>query len=266
MMKDHTGKVYKSMIEMCKAWDMPYELVYQRKVIAKWPLVEALTTPVEEGVGIYDHDGNEYSSFAEMCAAYHRASATYLGRRNRGWTREEALTTEPVLPGTKERNQEAIMSLFDQLAGLTAEDLLKAVKLYQEVNDQERDVYAAPMEHRPRKKSGPQPKTLVDRDGNVFHGLREACQAYGRSYELAKHRLFDNWPLQYALEMPPGCEAFYDHVGNEFRTLAQMCRYYEIDRAVFAKRYDAGWTLEDALMLPVGKTPKRLAGEKEESL
>src|SRR5699024_8873443 len=99
--------------------------------------VEALTTPVEEGVGIYDHDGNEYSSFAEMCAAYHRASATYLGRRNRGWTREEALTTEPVLPGTKERNQEAIMSLFDQLAGLTAEDLLKAVKLYQEVNDQE---------------------------------------------------------------------------------------------------------------------------------
>ena len=158
------------------------------------------------------------------------------------------------------------MSLFDQLAGLTAEDLLKAVKLYQEMNDQERDVYAAPMEHRPRKKSGPQPKTLVDRDGNVFHGLREACQAYGRSYELAKHRLFDNWPLQYALEMPPGCEAFYDHVGNEFRTLAQMCRYYEIDRAVFAKRYDAGWTLEDALMLPVGKTPKRLAGEKEESL
>lgn len=101
---------------------------------------------------------------------------------------------------------------------------------------------------------------------DVFHGLREACQAYGRSYELAKHRLFDNWPLQYALEMPPGCEAFYDHVGNEFRTLAQMCRYYEIDRAVFAKRYDAGWSLEEALMLPVGKTPKRLAGEKEESL
>ena len=98
-------------------------------------------------------------------------------------------------------------------------------------------------------------------------GTATSSTAYGKlARPTAKHGLFDNWPLQYALEMPPGCEAFYDHVGNEFRTLAQMCRYYEIDRAVFAKRYDAGWSLEEALMLPVGKTPKRRAGEKEESL
>lgn len=265
MITDHKGKAYRNMIEMSRAWGLPYELVYQRHKIAKWPLYEALETPEEDGLFIIDENGEQYDTFAEMCSAHEISLSTYTGRRKRGWSRRDALVTKLVQPGRKTKDKEKIFSILDQLSGMTAEDLLNALDLYREIMDEERDVKAARFENRPRKKTGPAPKEYEDRYGNHFSCLREACEAYDQSYDLCKHRLFDNWPLQYALECPPGFNSFKDHIGNEFTTLASMCRYYEMDRAVFAKRYDAGWSLRDALMLPEGKVPKKMVGEEEES-
>lgn len=263
MVKDHKGNVYKSLIEMCRAWHMPYELVYQRIKVAKWPVFEALETPQEDGMHIFDQDGTEYDSFAEMCAEWNITQAAYRGRRLRGWTREDALTTELIKPGTVAKDKERILSLFDQLSGMTAEDLLEAVEIYRQVKEQERDVKAAHFENRPRMKTGPATKAYTDREGNYFSCLREACNAYGQSYNLCKHRLFDGWPFQFAVEYPAGSASFTDHVGNEFTSLSSMCKYYDIDKRVFAKRYDEGWSLKDALTLPEEETPKFTKDEKK---
>ena len=264
MVKDHKGKSYRNYMLMCRKWNIPYELFRQRHSVLKWPIYEALETPVEDGTSIFDHEGQLYDTFAEMCTAWEISAQCYRERRKRGWSRKDALLIDTVKPGTVTKDTQQILSLFDQLAGMTAEDLLVAVQLYVGAREQKRDVDGAKYEQSPRKKTGPTPKIYTDRDGNQFSGLREACEAYGQAYDLAKHRIFDGCPLQFALEYPSGYDAFEDHLGNIFSTYSALCKYYEIDKHEFAKRYNAGWTLKDALMLPIGKEPYRT--KEEESL
>lgn len=249
MVKDHKGKEYKNYMQMAKAWGISYEVFHQRFSVLKWPVYEALETCEEDGTMIKDTDGVVYDTFADMCAAWEVSMATYRARRLRGWTRDDALTTPPIKPGTQRYEQDQVADLFERLGTMTAQDLLEAVQLYISMKEQHRDMHSAEYEGRPRKKTGPAPKELVDRDGNKFSGLRDACAAYGQNFELAKHRIFDGWPLQYALDFPSGKGKFEDHLGNKFSSYSAMCKYYEIDKHEFAKRYDAGWTLRDALML-----------------
>lgn len=266
MVLDHKKQVYKNYMEMSKAWGISYELFHQRYNIARWPLFEVLETNPEDGVEIRDHEGNLYDTMGEMCSAYEISYPTYRERRLRGWNKRDSLITPPIKPGVKTKCTDNLLELLENISQMTAEDLLNAVQLYQNRKSEIRDVSSAEFEGRPRQKTGPATKPYVDRDGNYFNSLREVCEAYGQPYGLCKHRLFDNWPLQYALECPAGCSSFIDHKGNEFSSLASMCKYYDIDKKVFAERMNNNWTLKDALMLPVEKQPKETDTSKEESL
>lgn len=53
-------------------------------------------------------------------------------------------------------------------------------------------------------------------------------------------RIWDGWPISYALERGVNDDPFYDHCGNSFKRYTSMCKYYEIDKFEFADRINNG--------------------------
>lgn len=86
--KDHLGKEYKNVKEMCKAWNVPYRTFHKRQV-HNWSLEESL-----KGRSFQDHLGTTYSTKAEMCKAWGVTPNTYDKRIRIGWSIEDALTKD----------------------------------------------------------------------------------------------------------------------------------------------------------------------------
>lgn len=97
--KDHTGKEYRSFIEMCRAYGKSRGCV-QGRLNKGMSLEEALTKESEHIHTCTDHKGNDYSSFSAMCKAYCKCRVTVAARLKNGASLEDALTKE-ILPDTK---------------------------------------------------------------------------------------------------------------------------------------------------------------------
>ena len=101
LITDHTGKTYKSISAMCKAWNMT-RTTYNARIKNGWSIEQALTTPRKE-VNMEkqtwkDHNGIEYESLNKMCKAYGITHHTFSTRLNKlGWTLEKALTTSNII-------------------------------------------------------------------------------------------------------------------------------------------------------------------------
>lgn len=83
---DHLGNTYKSIKEMCNAYNI-HPNTYQGRLKRGWTKEEALLDKK-----ITDHLGNGYKSIKEMCEAYNISYDTYLFRIRSGWAKEAALT------------------------------------------------------------------------------------------------------------------------------------------------------------------------------
>lgn len=254
MVRDHKERVFSSYIECADAYGIPYELFRKRYNLEGWPLHEALETPAHEGIHIYDGDFEEYGSFSDMCRAHNILYATYQARRLRGWSKEDALQKEVVQEGCRENNLGEILHMLKNIEDMTLGDLLRLAELAQKANQEEAEVKSARVNGSCRKKTGPKHQ-YTDRNGYTFDSLRDACEAYDQNHRLCKHRLYDGWPLQYALEYPAKFDDFRDHKNQRFKTLAAMCNYYDIDKHIFADRMNDGWDLKDALTLPEDEVP-----------
>lgn len=115
----------------------------------------------------------------------------------------------------------------------------------------ERLVAKVPEEDIPElTKPGPIPIPVRDHKGSLFGSIKEMCKAYGIKERLYRSRVWDGWPISYALERKCGDSKFYDHLGREYKYLSVMCNHYNINKYEFADRINEGWTLEDALTLP----------------
>lgn len=102
---DHTGKTYKSISSLCKAWNMTRS-TYNARIKSGWTIEQALTTPQKQirinKQSCFDHKGIEYESLNAMCNQYGIARHTYSTRVDKlGWTIEKALTTPNIISGTK---------------------------------------------------------------------------------------------------------------------------------------------------------------------
>ena len=95
--KDHRGKEYSSIREMCDYYDLD-DRKFQNRIKAGYSLEAALT-----GEGIerkikpcMDHTGRKYESERKMCDAYEIGYGTFRDRIRSGWILEDALTIPPI--------------------------------------------------------------------------------------------------------------------------------------------------------------------------
>ena len=67
--KDHLGKRYPTLSDMCKTYNIKLETFRRRTEVYKWSLEKALTTPVKPNGGqyCYDHNGTRFKSVTLMC-------------------------------------------------------------------------------------------------------------------------------------------------------------------------------------------------------
>lgn len=94
--KDHLGNTYKTLNELCVAYNISVSLYCVRHRTLGWSLEKTLTTPVETRYShkpgtATDHLGNTYRSVASMCKHYGVSYDNYRNRIRNGWTVEEAL-------------------------------------------------------------------------------------------------------------------------------------------------------------------------------
>ena len=89
--KDHLGREFESMADMCKYWGVKYGVFYNRYKIKGYDLENSLT--MEEPVHyVEDHLGNKFRSVDRMCRYHNVSLPTYNNRRKIGLSLEEALT------------------------------------------------------------------------------------------------------------------------------------------------------------------------------
>lgn len=259
MVRDHLNNEYEDLNEMCKEYEIPYALYYER-LDRGWTQERALTTPPIKTRKCYDHLGNEYPDVNHMCDAYGITLNAYNGRRNRGWDLESALTM-PRMPKSKNKCKDDPEPLqkatLDMLGNFTVEELLEAASLLKKRKEMiSRAESNTENNVKGRKKSGPVPRPCMDHKGNRYRSVKEMCVAWNQNERLYRARIWDGWPISYALEKPKNDASVRDHLGHIYSSLPKMCNHYDLDIHEFAARINDGWMLKDALTLPSESLPK----------
>ena len=89
IVKDHTGKVHKTEMDMCQAWGVNYT-TFRRRLRYHWSVYFALTH--EENHPFVDHAGNVYTYYRQLANAYGLTPAGLEKRMNSGMNLKDALT------------------------------------------------------------------------------------------------------------------------------------------------------------------------------
>lgn len=197
MVVDHLGNKFKTDIDMCKHWNIPYK-TFKARVYKGYDLKRALETPVsyqKNSKHAIDHLGNEFKSIKEMCKHWNTTYNNLNIRLRRGWSLKDALE-QPIK---------------DIHAGKYVEDHLgNKFNTYKEMCEywgikyhvfkyriQNWDLQRA-LETPIREKDS----SLVVKDhlGNRFKNKREMCEYWGISHETYYKRLKRGWTLKETLE------------------------------------------------------------------
>lgn len=104
--KDHLGNEYHTTRAMCEAWNIDYDL-YLARLRNGFSVQKALEklTPRDKDAALYnglvDMNGVKYKTLTAMCQAWGVSVKCFVGRIERGWSFEEALsipadTSNPV--------------------------------------------------------------------------------------------------------------------------------------------------------------------------
>lgn len=87
---DHTGKHFKTMRDMARAWGISYEVMRYRVKFQGMTLRQALE--LGDRRKVHDHRGQEFSSVTSMCRYWRISSSVYLRRIKSGMSVRDALT------------------------------------------------------------------------------------------------------------------------------------------------------------------------------
>lgn len=95
--KDHLGNEYPTTMAMCEAWNIDYDL-YLARLRNGFSVQKALEklTPSDKDAALYnglvDMNGVKYKTLTAMCQAWGISVKCFVGRIERGWSFEEALS------------------------------------------------------------------------------------------------------------------------------------------------------------------------------
>lgn len=250
MIRDHKGKEWKSIPDMCKSYNIPYDIFKDRRYRQKWSLEKCLETPV----AVMDHERNTFYSITEMCIFYNIPVHIYYHRLANNMTLKEALTTPYKTRIVTDPNGRKFYNVtemcIDAGIGLSAfTNRLKrgwsfAKALYTPVKDM-----------KPRK-------IWEDHKGNKYTSFEKMCLEYGKSSQTVHYRLKKlNWSLKDALETPVaagfGKEFLEKYPDKSDKLPIVYSKYYLIDQ-----RLKDNWDLYDAAM--VGNKGKKSYDSIEE--
>lgn len=234
MIKDHLGHEYDSIIDMCRAYNIDYN-IYRDRTKDGWSIEKALTTPIRKinnGVKTTDHLGNEYNSISDMCKAYNIDRCTYNNRTRSGWSKEKALTT-PVKP----KNAASGIISIDHLGNVydSISDMCKAHNVKYSI-------------YRDRIKAGwsiekalttPVRRKLIntlvvtDHLGNEFKNISDMCNYYNINISTYSNRIHNDWTLKDALTIPVRGKRDLGNVANTNKsTNKQPETHYDIDHTL----------------------------------
>lgn len=90
---DHLGNEYPSVKEMCRKYDLNYNMFCAR-VKRGWTIEEAVLGRKRHGSVCCDHLGNKYPSIKALCEAYGISIHQYRYRWEAGWSVESILMGE----------------------------------------------------------------------------------------------------------------------------------------------------------------------------
>ena len=90
--KDHTGKEFGSITEMCKVWGISYDRFkyrYNRSKNIEFSLTGEFYSRCKKKCK--DHTGKEFDTIKDMCKAWDITYGVYRGRKLKGCSLEECL-------------------------------------------------------------------------------------------------------------------------------------------------------------------------------
>lgn len=245
--KDHTGKSYDSIPEMCRAYGIPPS-TYAGRIARGWTQEQALTIR-PDGNGpkvkprknrmVYDHTGQAFLSISDMCNSWNLPEKVYWSRKRiLKWPLEKILT-EPVRdpkdtanakPETDHTGQE-FMSISEMCRhwGIKLSTYRERRKrgwdIERALTGQEAHVNINSIE-------------CVDHKGKRYPSKNAMCRAYGISRYCYESRLDLGWSQAAALSEPMKINArpCRDHKGRLFPASVYMALYLGFPKYAFQGR------------------------------
>ena len=199
---------------------------------------------------VKDHTGAEFPSLTAMCRAWGVSRNTFSGRRARGMTLEEALTSPPKV---SHHGRACRDHLGNEFASVKA--MCHAWGVSRKAYDHRVSRGASTQEAltgQVRRRLPATCKPCRDHLGREFPSKVAMCRHWGVEWGTFRHRMRAGWGLERALTGSPSKGAplsrpCRDHLGREFPSIAAMCRAWDVSYPTYSYRMASGWDLERAL-------------------
>lgn len=264
MIKDHLGREYKTVQEMCNHYHILVQTYYYR-IKHGYSLEQALIlkkeetrdvaktkfdncqNPVDEEERI-DHLGNMYPSKTCMCKKYGISRSLYDYRRKLGWTVEKALCT-PV-----NRKQLSVEKrTINGIVYKTVSEIRKEV-LDNEIS--ERVLCGFLINYESTYEAIKKSKSVIRQRkmGEMRHNI---LKRYGLNNSLYNSRISRGWSTVKALTTPKLenlLEGGRTFEGVSYPTIEEMCIAYGINPSAYLQRISRGVSKEIALLTPINDT------------
>ncbi len=283
MVKDHLGKEFDTITEMCNHWHIDRHTFTRRKKRG-YSLKECLIGKPHK---VFDHLGNSFSSEKVMSEHYGIPLTAYVSRKNKGWTLQRRLTT-PLRDwsvkdhlGNQYPSKSAMCKHYsintkafecriehgwDLKDALTTKSGSKTIIKdhlgveFPSITALAKHYGILPVTLDGRLRSGwdikealltpanrKRPSDLwTDHHGNIYQTQKDLCKNYHISVSAFQYRIAQGWSLKEILETPQG-NGIKDHLGNEYKTKKEMCKHYGISVGAYNYRIKKGYTVKDAL-------------------
>lgn len=235
--KDHEGRTFDGLREMCSAWGVSVH-TYQKRVSLGYSIERALSEP-DDSAAVRDHKGNSYPTIQSMCEAYGITASLYNSRIRRGKSLQEALET-PLEDQSVEYEGITYSSLKElaEKKNINAGTLRSRIKMGWSLDEAVTGI----------KRS----RIYIDHTGKEYPSQKEMCSAHGIEPSVYQGRIRQGWTVEQALTNTPPQKLQKprrrtDHKGNEYPDLAAMCQAYGISVSTYQKRISMGMNIEEAL-------------------
>lgn len=249
---DHRGRRFKSIKEMCKAYDVIISTYYSR-LRSGYSLEEALEKPNKL---IMDNKGNEFDTFEEMCNYHGMCSRTYYRLHKKGKTMTEIFNDKHIIID-KYGNRFKSVNQFCNFYGIRHSQYQYHISKGRTVDDIVNIVEARRYAHINKiepvlQKSGKR----IEFEDKQFDSIKSLCHAYNVKLNTFYRRKERGFTLEECIygrhkksndDQHKSKHIVYDHLGNEFKNTYDMCEHYGVNFSTFRARKRKGLPLDKCL-------------------
>lgn len=245
--RDHLGRPFGSVPEMCETWGVPFS-TYQGRLERGWTMEQALSVPTggqgpkvnpRNGTMAVDHLGQEFVSIGEMCRHWGISEKVYWSRKRICKWPLDRILTEPVHEADDTANAVAVEDhLGRPFKSISA--MCRAWKIglstYRERRKRGWSIERALTGEEVKIETDAVPCT--DHTGRGFPSKNAMCRAWGVTRYCYESRLDLGWTQEKALTEPMtvNAKACRDHMGREFPASTYMALYLGFPKYAFQGR------------------------------